>query len=80
MVSKYDVISYRHYKMHQTTKLKSCLRDIIIILDIIGEKALLLEVRYSIRHDVVERVVASLQRLLVGQPTLLQQVDNHVST
>merc|ERR1712036_172829 len=33
-----------------------------------------------IRHDVVERVVASLQLSLESQARLLQQVDNHVST
>ena len=33
-----------------------------------------------VRHDVVEGVVATLQRLLVGETGLLQQVDDHVGS
>ena len=33
-----------------------------------------------IRHDVVEGVVAALERLLVREPGLLEQVDHHVRT
>ena len=33
-----------------------------------------------VRHDVVEGVVATLQRLLVGETGLLEQVDDHVSS
>merc|ERR1711981_1542845 len=33
-----------------------------------------------IRHDVVERVVASFQLSLESQTRLLKQIDNHVST
>merc|ERR1712045_638830 len=39
-----------------------------------------LEVGNLIRHQVVEGVVATLQRLLVSQTRLLEQVDNHVSS
>ena len=52
----------------------------MVVPHVVGEEALLLQVWHSVRHEVVEGVVASLQRLLVGQPTLLQQVDHHVST
>ena len=40
---------------------------------------LTLEIRHRIGHDVVEDVVAPLQRLLEGDPRLLQEVDLHVS-
>ena len=33
-----------------------------------------------VRHDVVEGVVATLQRLLVGETGLLEQVDDHVGS
>merc|ERR1711963_1127018 len=56
------------------------LGDIPVVKDLIGEKAFLLEVWDSIRHHVVEGVVASLKRLLVGETRLLKKVDNHVSS
>merc|ERR1712012_791929 len=56
------------------------LGDIPVVQDLIGQETLLLEVRNSIRHDVVEGVVASLKRLLVSETRLLKQVDNHVSS
>merc|ERR1711884_264794 len=56
------------------------LGDIPVVKDLIGEKAFLLEVWDSIRHHVVESVVASLKRLLVGETRLLKKVDNHVSS
>ena len=33
-----------------------------------------------VRHDVVEGVVATLQRLLVGETGLLEQVDDHIGS
>merc|ERR1719412_306673 len=51
-----------------------------VVQDLVGQKTLLLEVGDSIRHDVVESVVATLQRLLVSQTRLLKQIDNHVSS
>merc|ERR1711884_355005 len=51
-----------------------------IVQDVVGQKSLLLEVGDSIRHDVVEGVVATLQRLLISQTRLLKQIDNHVSS
>merc|ERR1712243_180277 len=56
------------------------LGDIPVVKDLVGEETLLLEVWDSVRHDVVEGVVASLQWLLVSQTRLLEQVDNHVSS
>ena len=47
--------------------------DIIDNVDIIDDIV-------GIAHEVVEAVVAPLQWLLVGQPRLLQEVDNHVSS
>ena len=46
----------------------------------VGEEALLLEVGHLVGHEVVEGVVATLERLLVGQPRLLKQVDHHVGS
>ena len=40
----------------------------------------LLQVRNLVGHEVVEGVVATLQRLLVGETRLLQQVDDHVGS
>merc|ERR1719412_759281 len=56
------------------------LGNVPVVQDLVGQKTLLLEVRNSIRHDVVESVVATLQRLLVSQTRLLKQIDNHVSS
>merc|ERR1719515_67378 len=56
------------------------LGDIPVVKDVIGQAALLLDVRNLIGHDVVEGVVTSLKRLLVSQTRLLKQVDNHVSS
>ena len=33
-----------------------------------------------VRHDVVEGMVATLQRLLVGETGLLEQVDDHIGS
>ena len=52
----------------------------MIVPNVVGEQTLLLEVGDRVRHEVVEGVVAPLQRLLVGQPGLFQQVDHHVGT
>merc|ERR1711934_647189 len=38
-----------------------------VVLDVIGQQALLLQVGNLVRHEVVEGVVATLQRLLVGE-------------
>ena len=51
-----------------------------VVLDVVAQQALLLQVGDSVRHDVVEGVVATLQRLLVGETGLLEQVDNHVGS
>merc|ERR1719341_2300471 len=51
-----------------------------VVLDVVGQQALLLEVGNLVRHEVVEGVVATLQRLLVGETGLLEQVDNHVGS
>merc|ERR1719150_3644979 len=56
------------------------LGDVPVVKDLIGEETFLLEVWDSIRHHVVESVVASLKRLLVCETRLLEQVDNHVSS
>merc|ERR1719210_3264236 len=56
------------------------LGHIPVVQDLVGQKTLLLQVRNSIGHDVVEGVVTTLQRLLVSQTRLLEQVDNHVSS
>ena len=40
----------------------------------------LLQVGDLVRHEVVEGMVATLQRLLVSQTRLLEQVDNHVGS
>ena len=52
----------------------------MVVPDVIGQEAFLLEVGHRVRHEVVEAVITSLQRLLVSQTRLLQQVHNHVST
>merc|ERR1712142_279294 len=51
-----------------------------VVIDVIRQVAFLLDVRNLVRHDVIERVVASLQLSLESQTRLLKQVDNHVST
>merc|ERR1719412_3519806 len=51
-----------------------------VVQDVVGQETLGLEVRNLIRHQVVESVVTTLQRLLVSQTRLLEQVDNHVSS
>merc|ERR1719209_958560 len=51
-----------------------------VVLDVIGQQALLLQVGNLVRHEVVEGVVATLQRLLVGETGLLEQVDDHVGS
>merc|ERR1719232_175482 len=56
------------------------LGDIPVVQDVVGQETLALDVRNLIGHDVVEGVVASLQRLLVSQTRLLQQVDDHGSS
>merc|ERR1712193_366026 len=38
------------------------------------------DVRNLVRHDIVKRVITSLQLSLESQTRLLQKVDNHVST
>merc|ERR1719220_881878 len=56
------------------------LGHIPVVLDVVGQQALLLQVGNLVGHQVVEGVVATLQRLLVGETGLLEQVDNHVSS
>merc|ERR1712012_696277 len=56
------------------------LGDIPVVLDVISQETLGLEVRNLVRHQVVEGVVASLQRLLVSETRLLKKIDNHVSS
>merc|ERR1719189_2917254 len=56
------------------------LGHIPVVLDVIGQQALLLQVRNLVRHEVVEGVVATLQRLLVGETGLLEQVNDHVGS
>merc|ERR1719200_86017 len=56
------------------------LGDPPVVIDVIRQVAFLLDVRNLVRHDVIERVVASLQLSLESQTRLLKQVDNHVST
>ena len=51
-----------------------------VVLDVVGQQALLLQVRNSVGHEVVEGVVATLQRLLVGETGLLEQIDDHVGS
>merc|ERR1719376_1741300 len=56
------------------------MRDKPVVEDVIAQVALLLQVLNLIGHDVVESMVATLERLLVGETGLLQQVDDHVSS
>merc|ERR1711963_733535 len=56
------------------------LGDVPVVQDVVGQQTLLLEVGDSVGHDVVEGVVATLERLLVSQTRLLQQIDDHVSS
>merc|ERR1712045_343494 len=51
-----------------------------VVQDVVGQETLGLEVGNLIGHQVVEGVVATLQRLLVSQTRLLEQVDNHVGS
>merc|ERR1712142_378793 len=51
-----------------------------VVIDIIRQKTFCLTIRDLVRHDVIERVIASLQLCLESQTRLLKQVDNHVST
>merc|ERR1712045_976605 len=51
-----------------------------VVQDVVGQETLGLEVGNLIGHQVVEGVVTTLQRLLVSQTRLLEQVDNHVSS
>merc|ERR1719210_2405328 len=51
-----------------------------VVQDVVGQETLGLEVGNLIGHQVVEGMVATLQRLLVSQTRLLEQVDNHVSS
>ena len=56
------------------------LRDKPIVENVIAEMALLFQILDFIRHDVIKRMVAALQRLLVGETGLLEQVDDHVGS
>merc|ERR1719400_2346188 len=51
-----------------------------VVLNVVGQEALLLEILDLVGHEVVESVVATLQWLLVGETGLLEQVDNHVGS
>merc|ERR1719500_1334078 len=51
-----------------------------VVLDVVGQEALLLEVGDLVGHEVVESVVATLERLLVGETRLLEQVNHHVGS
>merc|ERR1719376_2014365 len=56
------------------------MRDKPVVENVIAQVALLLQVGNKVGHDVVESMVATLQRLLVGETGLLKQVDDHVSS
>merc|ERR1711963_594219 len=56
------------------------LRHPPVVIDVIRQHTFLLAVRDLVRHDVVERMVASFQFSLESQTRLLKQVDDHLST
>merc|ERR1719193_454673 len=56
------------------------LRHVPVVLDVVAQQALLLQVGNKVGHEVVESMVATLQRLLVGETGLLEQVDDHVGS
>ena len=55
------------------------LRDVMVVVDVITQKAFLLEVRHPGLHHLVEDVVAPLDLLLEGDPGLLQKVGLDVA-
>ena len=55
------------------------LRDVMVVVDVVAQKALLLEVRHPGLHHLVEDVVAPLDLLLEGDPRLLKEVGLDVA-
>merc|ERR1719454_1634066 len=51
-----------------------------VVQDVVGQQTLGLQVGNLVGHEIVEGVVATLQRLLVGETGLLEQVDDHVGS
>ena len=59
--------------------LSLALGNVVVVVDVVGEKAFLLEVRHCRLHHLVEDVVRPLHLLLEGDPGLLQQVGLYVA-
>ena len=59
--------------------LSLALGNVVVVVDIVGEKAFLLEVRDCSLHHLVEDVVRPLHLLLEGDPGLLQEVGLDVA-
>ena len=56
------------------------LADVVVVVDVVGQAALLLQIRHCLLHQLVEDVVRPLHVLLEGDPGLLKQVGLDVAT
>ena len=55
------------------------LGDVVVVVDVVAEEALLLELGHGGLHHLVEDVVGALHLLLEGDPRLLQEVRLYVA-